>query len=124
MHHELADTETVFRFFMIVDDIRLTAEGTDEIVAAGLLGIVEDAVRILEGQLCMQVSRDDGAVKGKAVVQVSSKLLGKRVGPRLTRFGVNVAGKVKNLGVQFVAGAKRLRRNQVAGSRYVGGLVR
>ena len=56
----------------------------------------------------MQVSRDDGTTKGKTVAQVSSTVLKKRIGARLCRLGVKVARKVKDLGVQFIAGQRDL----------------
>ena len=103
---------------MAVDDIRLTTEGDEEHVAAVLPAVAESAVRIIEGRLNMQVSRDDGAIEGQTVAQVSSQRLGKWFGPRLKRLGVKAAAKVKNLGVQFAVGSKRLLRNQVAKGRF------
>ena len=121
LRHERADTRTTLRCFMMVDDVRLTVEGQEDCVADTLPLVAEDVVSILEGCLNMQVSRDSGAEVGKIVAQASSPRLGKWIRPRLKRLWVNIAAKVKNLGVQFAVGSKRLLGSQVAHSR-LGGL--
>ena len=70
----------------------------------------------------MCVSRDVGQVQGKTVVQASSHGLGTNMKPRLTRLGIRVVSKVKNLGVQFAVGGKRGFTNQVAAQRFRAGL--
>ena len=122
--HEYADTRTVLRCFMVVDDIRLAVEGEEGEVAAYLPAIADDAVQVLEGQLNMQVSRDGLGVVGKTVAQASSKRLGVRIGSRLRILGVRVKEKVKNLGVQFAARSVRGRVNNEAVKRYKLGLRR
>ena len=122
--HEKADTNTTLRAFMIVDDIRLLVEGSEECVAKVLPAVAEQAVRVLEGRLCMKVSRDQGDVKGKTVAQTSSKRLSARLHASMHRLGVKLEGKVKNLGVQFTAGANRATSNLVAVARYKKALVK
>ena len=124
LRHERSYARTTLRCFMIVDDIRLVVEGTEDDVATTLPQVAEDAVGVLEQELNMQVSRDQGSVVGKTVAQASSLRLGTRVQRRLKRLGVRVMRKVKNLGVQFVAGSKRGFVNQAAQDRYREGLRR
>ena len=120
--HELSDSRTVLRCFVIVDDIRLQVEGPEEFVDLALPSIARQAVHILEDQLHMQVSRNKGSIVGKTVAQFSSKRLAVEGAKRMSRLGVNVVKKVKNLGIQFTAGSTRPGSNKIASSRYLVGL--
>ena len=122
--HERNSPRTVLRAFMIVDDIHFAAEGEELDVATILPKVAGEAVRMLEHELHMQVSRDYGGVKGKTVAQASSVRLGAGMQMQLNRLGIRVVKKVKNLGVQFVAGGKRSFTNQVTRDRYKEGLRR
>ena len=119
--HEVADTRTVLRCFVIVDDIRLQVEGPSALVDAVLPAVARHTVELLEDHLQMQVSRNDGVTMGKTVVLFSSSSAtgGRR---KICKMGFNVVKKVKNLGVHFTAGARRSGKNEVAASRFLAGL--
>ena len=120
--HEQADTRTTLRCFMVVDDIRFQVQGLEECVDHVLPAVAKRAVHILEEQFHMQVSRNDGTSQGKTVAQFSSRKLALAAVARMSKLGVNVAKKVKNLGVQFSAGSTRPRCNKIATRRYLAGL--
>ena len=120
--HEHRAARTTLRCFMIVDDVKLVVEGVEEDVAEQLPKIARKAVRVLEEDLHMCVSRDDGQTIGKTVAQASSHKLGNRVRTKLKSLGIRVVSNVKNLGVQFAAGGRRGFVNQVAAQRYRDGL--
>ena len=122
LQHEKADTHTTLRSFMIVDDIRLVVEGSEERVHQVLPVVAQMAVHTLEERLHMQVSRNEPGVTGKTVAQFSSLKLLKATSGKMRRLGVNVATKVKNLGAQFTAGPLKPSRNLVAVNRYQAGL--
>ena len=119
--HEVAATETTLRCYMMVDDIKLTVEGREARVAETLPIVADDAVSTLEGCLKMQVSRNVDGEVGKTVVQTSSTNVGRSMRLRLRRLGVNIVRKVKNLGVQFATGSRRLS-NQVSQGRFTAGM--
>ena len=120
---------------MIVDDVRVVLEGPARAVARGASRIVEDAIEIFEGQMHMELSRDKGQNEGKTVAQASEKELRRRVATAMSKFGVKVKEKVRNLGVDFAAGgmsgtrgrnvlkarvregARRVKRAVVVGAR-------
>ena len=62
-------------------------------------------------------------MEGKTVAQASSVRLGAGMQMQLNRLGIRVVKKVKNLGVQFVAGGKRSFINQRARDRYKEGFA-
>ena len=120
--HEARATRATLRSFMIVDDVRFVLEGEEEAVAAQLPKLAQQAVRVLEENLHMCVSRDAGQVEGRTVAQASKLRISRCVKPRLARLGTRVVSKVKHLGALFVAGGKRGFSNQVAARRYSEGL--
>ena len=107
LQHERMQTNTALRCFMIVDDIRFAVQGREDEVADVLPRLADTVVKILESDLHMEVSRDSAGLEGKTVVQTSSRELDLRMRRPMSKLGVKVKERVKNLGVHFVARSRK-----------------
>ena len=124
VQHERMCTRTSLKCFMVVDDIRLAVQGSEEEVAEVLPCLAETLVEILEKDLNMEVSRDSDGFEGKTLAQTSSHNLDSKVKYALGRLGIKVRTKVKNLGIHFVTRRNRRATNVEAKKRYQVGLKR
>ena len=116
---ELIKQHTSLKVFVVADDAKFGLVGEEGAVAQRLGRVTAECIHMLEGRQGMQVSRDTGDSVGKTVAIASTKKLRAQVGQRVGRLGVRVMRSAKNLGVDYVVGAKARRRgNTVAKERW------
>ncbi len=95
--------------FVIADDVKLGVTGADEDkVSAEMSKVSARCVELLEDGLHMEISRDTDTAVGKTVAVASSAALKRKLAGRLSRLGIRVKDRVRNLGVDYqLAGRKR-----------------
>ena len=89
---------------MLVDDVRFAVEGPPLKVRKSLLNITSEVVRVIEGDLLMEMSRDKEGKEGKTVGQASCVRMERLLAPGLGKLGIRMKKKVRNLGVDFGVG--------------------
>ncbi len=106
----LIESNSGIHVCVIADDVKLGLMGKEGEVAEGIGSAAADFVRVLEDDLRMEVSRSVKGKRGKTVALVSSSALGRRLGRKMSRLGIEILRQTRNLGVDYRLGGGQVRR--------------